>query len=75
MPVLATLSLADEAASTPGAAMGAVISGVLTINANDCFEVGRYFLVTPYGSRVTKNPVGIHVPGVGDIPVGPLLNS
>jgi hypothetical protein len=59
----------------PGASAGALIEGVLTLNAKGCFEVDDYILVAPFGSYAIQDPVGIYIPEVGVIPSGSTIFS
>jgi hypothetical protein len=74
-PVLVTVLAEDEAASTPGSAAGAVVRGVLTVNANGCFEIDNHIVVAPHGSHVTRDPVGIYVSEAGTFSAGSTLHS
>lgn len=48
----------------------AIVSGTLAVNARGCFEVDHSLLVAPYGSTVSPDPLGVHIPGFGVLLVG-----
>lgn len=65
---LPTLLVQDE--EEAHIAFTAIVSGTLSVNANECFEVDDRLLVAPYGSTVSADPLGVHIPGFGVLLVG-----
>ncbi|WP_143016235.1 hypothetical protein [Nocardioides szechwanensis] len=53
-----------------GGSFTALVSGELTLNEANCFQVGDAILVAEYGSTALPDGSGVDMPGFGEVKVG-----